>query len=249
MKKEKKEKTPAKGKKQARQREIEAKKAEKTAIIEASRKKIYNSRRVAAAFAMFFITAIGLMMMKALHKGPMLQVPEYRQLGNENAITEIYEYTDLACPACAMANEKLHEILEQHGDKIKLTFKHFPLNMHRWASRAALHADCAGEQGKFFDYANMLFENQKDWAQKANEPEEFMLYAEKLGIDKEKFQICLENPDNAERIRLEKAEGDSKGIDGTPSFVINGKYSMGPGELFKEALRLEKMTAEKNANE
>lgn len=215
------------------------------------RKKLFNARRIAAAAGILIVFGFFVLIMKSCHKGPMLPVPEYRQLGNDNssAILEIYEYTDLACPACAMANEKLHEMLEKHRDKIKLNFKHYPLTMHYWAERAALHADCAGEQGKFFEYADMLFKNQEDWEEKENEPEEFILYAEKLGLDKEKMQTCLNNFSNLERIRLEKAEGTAKGVEGTPSFIINGKYSIGLEGLIKAAEKLDKIEAEKDSNE
>ena len=242
-------KTPSNGKKQARQREIEAKKDKKAAAVRERRKRLYNARRIAAAAVMLFVIFIAVMIMKAFHRGPIMPAPEYRQIGNGKAITEIYEYTDLACPACAMANEKLHEILSVYGDKIKLNFKHFPLEMHRWASLAALHADCAGEQGKFFQYADLLFKNQKDWEDKEKGPTEFMVYAEKLGLDKEKMQICLANPDNAERIRLEKAEGNAKGVEATPTFIINGKLSIGAGAIIQEAQRLEKISKEAGNNE
>lgn len=243
-----KEKKSENGKKQERQNKIEAKQASKAEINERRRKTLYNVRRIALAVVIFFVVFLVLMIMKVLHKGPIMPVPEYRQLGNDKAITEIYEYTDFACPACAMVNEKLHEILEKHGDKIKLNVKHYPLTMHIWSERAALYADCAGEQGQFFPYIDMLFKNQEDWEDKEDEPEEFMLYAEKLKIDKEKLQACLANPANLERIMLERAEGDSKGIEGTPAFIINGKYSIGPGGLFSEAERLDKIQAEKKAD-
>ena len=207
-----------------------------------TKKKIFNARRILAAIGIIAFSTIILITAKAMHKGPMMPVPEYRTSATEGIskpILEIYEYTDLACPACAMANTAIIEILDLYGDKIKLHFKHFPLDMHKWSEKAALYADCAGEQGQFFPYARMLFENQEKWADSETEPKEFMLYADMLSLDNEKLQLCLNKTANQERIRLEKAEGKSKGIEGTPAFFINGKFRMGSGAVTEEVKKLE----------
>ena len=207
-----------------------------------TKNKVFNARRVLAAIGIIAFSTITVIIAKANHKGPMMPVPEYRITGaegNSKPILEIYEYTDLACPACAIANISITDIIGLYGDKIKLHFKHFPLAMHKWSEKAALYADCAGEQGQFFPYARMLFENQEKWAESETEPKEFNIYADLLSLDKEKMQICLKNTSNQERIKLEKAEGKAKGIEGTPAFFINGKFRMGAGAVIEEAKKIE----------
>ena len=227
------------GKKRQIQAKIEAKAAEKAAKLAEMRKKLYNSRRIFAAIGIFLAYLIIMFIMKAFHYGPMLKEPEYRQIGGDNAILEIYEFTDLACPACAMANEEIHQVLNAYGDKVRIHFRHFPLDMHKHARRAALYADCAGEQGKFFQYADMLFKNQDDWEDSNDESVVFVAYAYKLGLDMEKMRSCLANPENMRRIELEKAEGRAKGVDVTPSFIINGKFRKGAGSITYFAQKLD----------
>ena len=210
--------------------------------------KIYNARRIAAAFCLAAAVSVAVLIMKISHCGPIMPVPEYRTMtagikaeAEEKPVSEIYEYTDFACPACAMANEQVKNMLNAYGSRIRLHFKHFPLSMHKWSGTAALYADCAGEQGYFFQYGNMLFKNQEDWAEKESEPEEFKIYADKLGLDQKQLSSCIRKTENQTRIKLEKAEGEAKGISATPSFFINGKFYVGASALVSESMRLEQL--------
>lgn len=196
--------------------------------------KIYNARRIFAAFLLILFSTLTLVFLKALHKGVIMPVPSYRSAGAAKAAIEIYEYTDLSCPACTMSNELLHNVLRVYGNVIRLHFKHFPLEYHKWSKKAALYADCAGEQGKFFDYANFLFRNQDKWVGEEQEPKIFTALAENLGLDKDKLNICLNNLANTKRINLEIAEGNAKGLEATPTFFVNGKYARGPHSLIEQ---------------
>ena len=231
------------GKKKSTEAKIAEKSTKKAAEQEYKKKKLYRNRRLVAAIGISAAYLLIMLILKAFHCGPMIREPEYRHISSENPVVEIYEYTDLACPACAMANRELHDMLDKYSGSISLHFKHYPLNMHRWARKAASYANCAGEQGKFFEYANMLYENQNNWEEKENEPEEFLEYAESLGLDSEAIAVCLANPDNEKKISLDIAEGNAKGVEATPSFIVNGKMIIGTGALHYARNILKRKTA------
>jgi len=220
--------------------------ADSTDSADIRQKRIYNARRLTAAVLLSAAVSATVLIMKLKHCGPVMPVPEYRTAGaaaeqTESQVSEIYEYTDFACPACAAANVQLQNMMNTYGSRIKLHFKHFPLSMHKWSGIAALYADCAGEQGRFFQYGEMLFRNQEEWADKDSEPEEFRIYADRLGLDRKQMESCVRKTENQTRIKLEKAEGQAKGITATPSFFINGKFHLGAGALAGESMRIEQI--------
>lgn len=154
--------------------------------------------------------------------------PDYRRLGPEKAAIVIYEHSDFACPACAAANLKLKEIIKVYGSQIQLNFKHYPLTMiHRFSLDAAAYADCAGKQGKFWEFGDMLFENREKWANNENFKAEFAGYAKKLNLDWQAMEKCHQDPETLKQIRNDISYGDLKGVDATPTFFINGKRAVG----------------------
>jgi len=99
--------------------------------------------------------------------------------------------------------------------KIRYFFLDFPLSFHKMAFKAAEAEDCAGEQGKFWEMHDTLFENQK-----ALNPEDLLKYAEKIGLDMPKFKECLDSGKYAEEIKKDTAEGQKAGLTGTPSSLL-----------------------------
>jgi protein-disulfide isomerase len=99
--------------------------------------------------------------------------------------------------------------------KIRYYFLDFPLGFHKQAAKAAEAGACAGDQGKFWEMHDMLFENQK-----AINPEDLVKYAESLGLDMAKFKECLDSGKHAEEIKKDMAEGQKAGVSGTPSSLI-----------------------------
>ena len=79
--------------------------------------------------------------------------------GNPNADVVLVEYSDLQCPACAAYHPVVKEVVEQYSDEIRFEYKHFPLPMHPYAIQAAVAAEAAGQQGMFFEFHDLLFEN------------------------------------------------------------------------------------------
>ncbi len=193
-------------------------------------------RLAALACAIIFVSTVAVLLARQLNLGPMRPVPAFRAFGPENAPVQIYEYTDFACPACRHAASELDDMMKVYGPAIRLNFKHYPLmGIHPWSLHAAAYSDCAGEQGKFKEYAALLFENQALWGQAREKPKEFELYAGQLQLDWPKMLACSDAPETLKRIKLEIAEADMRGVNATPTFFINGKRAVGSGQLIDQA--------------
>lgn len=135
----------------------------------------------------------------------------------------IVEFADFQCPACGAAHPIVKQILSDYKGKVTYVFRHFPLPMHKNAVSAAIAAEAAGEQGKFFEYHDLLFNNQKDWGESTNSQELFLSYAEMLQLDTAKFKEALDKKANAERIQTDQDAGIALGVNSTPTFFINGE--------------------------
>jgi len=196
-----------------------------------------NSRKILAAVVLVLTSTIATLLSRKYDLGPARPSPEFRTLGPKTASIQIYEYTDFACPACRAAQEQVTAMRKVYPDSVRVHFKHYPLiTMHPWSLHAAAYADCAGEQGKFEEYAKLLFENQEKWSQSKEEPVEFAEYVKALDLDQAAFRKCAEDPATARRVQLDISEGDLRGVDGTPTFFINGKRAVG-GLQFLEQVK------------
>jgi len=197
--------------------------------------RLVNIRRsfaaaVIVAFATFVVLAA-----RQLGVTPVRRAPDFRVFGSEKAPLQIYEYTDLSCPACAAANGTVRHLAEVYGSDVRISFKHYPLEMHKWAETAAVYADCAGEQGKFPDYTGMLFDRQREWADSREEPIIFNMCAIQLKLDWDRMKVCVKNPETLKRVRLDAAEGGARGVNATPTFFVNGDKIVGAGQLIERA--------------
>lgn len=140
--------------------------------------------------------------------------------GTISAKTILIEFSDFQCPYCAEAHKKLQELLPKYQHELKLVYKHLPLPSHPEAMPAAKAAWAANEQGKFWQYHDALFSNQKQLGENL-----YLDIAKKLNLDMEKF--------NSDRLLAESAiQQDMQlaqklGIPGTPFFVMNGKNYSG----------------------
>lgn len=148
--------------------------------------------------------------------------------GNSNAVITLVEYGDYQCPHCGRAYPVVKRIQEFFGDKLKFVFRNFPLqNIHQLAVPAAMASEATGRQGKFWEMHDTLFENQRWLTENSFEP-----FADQLGVDIEQF-----NKDRREEDILAKVEGDFEsgvlsGVNGTPTFFINGTRYDGSWEFF-----------------
>ncbi|MBD3318893.1 thioredoxin domain-containing protein [Candidatus Woesearchaeota archaeon] len=156
--------------------------------------------------------------------------------GDENAPVEIIEFSDYECPFCARWYTQTYiQLKENYIDtgKVKLVFRDFPLGFHANAQKAAEAAECAGEQGKYYEMHDLLFENGVSGGVTA-----FKQYAATLGLDTEAFNSCLDSGQMAAEVAADMAAGQAAGVSGTPSFFINGVKLVGaqPYEAFQQII-------------
>ncbi len=143
--------------------------------------------------------------------------------GNPDAPVTLVEYSDFQCPACAAFQPVLADVMNQFGNDIKFEYKHFPLPMHPLALPAARAVEAAGQQGKFYEFHDMLFEEQKTWTKSPNPNALFVQYAEELGLDVKKFRQHMDASLLSDKIKADKKAGEDLGITGTPTFYLNGE--------------------------
>ncbi|GMV43350.1 MAG: hypothetical protein AMXMBFR64_50660 [Myxococcales bacterium] len=139
-------------------------------------------------------------------------------LGKPDAKIKLIEFSDLECPYCGRVGPVLKQVKEMYGDDAAIVFKHFPLSFHKAAMPAAEAAMAAMEQGKFWEFSDKAFENQKELT-----PENFEKWATELGLDLGKFKASIESGKWKDKIQRDMAEGGKAGVRGTPSLYINGR--------------------------
>lgn len=146
--------------------------------------------------------------------------------GEETAAVVIKEYSDFQCPACAAAYPVVKDLLEEYGDKVQFFYNDYPLPQHEYATDAAIGAQCAYDQQKFFKYHDTLFDNQDTWASsktRSDAQEYFRTYAEDLKLDMDAFESCVTSQEIADRVNEDIAEGRALQVNSTPTFFVNGE--------------------------
>jgi protein-disulfide isomerase len=139
-------------------------------------------------------------------------------LGPPSAPATLLEYGDFECPYCGMAYPIVKELQRTFGPRLRFAFRHFPLStVHPHAEHAAEAAECAGAQGKFWEMHDTLYENQD-----ALDDEDLARYAAGLGLDLNRFIAELAGHVHAPRVREDFMSGVMSGVNGTPTFFING---------------------------
>src|SRR5207245_2957117 len=147
-------------------------------------------------------------------------------LGSDAARVEVIEYSDFECPFCAsFATVQMPVIREQllATGKVRWRYRDFPLPGHQYARYAALAAQCGGEQGKFWEMHDQLFQHH-EWAQTGKNPRAlFRDFAKTVGLDLEKYDACTDGQRYAGRIQASLEEGERAGVQGTPRRAPAGR--------------------------
>jgi protein-disulfide isomerase len=159
--------------------------------------------------------------------------------GNKDAPVTIIEYLDFECEACGAYYPLVKRLSQEYGDKVSFVTRYFPLPGHRNSMTSALAVESAGKQGKYWEMYDTVFENQSLWGEKETpEPTIFEGYAQQLGLDMEKFRQDINSQEVKDRIERDKNTGNKLGIEGTPTFFLNGKRIENPRgyEEFKKIL-------------
>ena len=162
---------------------------------------------------------------------PTPVLPTEKIKGPLQAPIQIIEYSDFQCPACRQAQAELSRIMAAHPNQIELVFRHFPLPGHQWSGLAHQAAECAHEQGRFWDYHYRLYAQQLEWGEAASPAEIFLQDARDLGLDLDRFAACLGDVQVGRKVLADKSDGERLKITATPTFFINGERVVGPREL------------------
>lgn len=153
--------------------------------------------------------------------------------GPDNAPITIVEFSDFECPFCSRVLPTLDKIMKDYEGKVRLAFRHNPLPFHKNAPAAHKASMAAQEQGKFWEYHDILFKNQK-----ALTEENLIKWAKELGLDVEKFKKDMAKEEFQKRIDEDQTFARGNQAGGTPSFFINGVRLVGaqPYPQFKEVI-------------
>jgi protein-disulfide isomerase/uncharacterized membrane protein len=164
--------------------------------------------------------------------------PDCHVKGSPNAVVSIVEFSDFECPFCVEAFRDLRDLMRRRPE-VSLVFRHYPLDsrcndrvsrsLHPNACLAACAAECAGKQGRFWDYHDVLFENNEDL-----ERESLFRYAREMNLDVAAFRLCLDDPSTRARVDADVEAATRAGVRSTPTLFINGRTIEGalPDETY-----------------
>jgi protein-disulfide isomerase len=138
--------------------------------------------------------------------------------GPPDAPVTLLEYGDYECPYCGAAHPIIKDVQARMGDRLRFVFRNFPITTsHAHAEQAAEAAEAAGAQGRFWEMHDLLYENQR-----ALGDDDLRAYAQRIGLDLERFDKELAEHVHAPRVREDFMSGVRSGVNGTPTFFING---------------------------
>lgn len=162
--------------------------------------------------------------------------------GKPGAAITIVEFSEYQCPYCKRyVDETYGRLWEEYGDQLYYVFRDYPLPFHQHAQKTAEAARCAAEQGKFWEYHDLLFEKKAEWEGETDPSSVLVGFARELGLKTSDFSSCLSTGKYAQAVKDDLALGQSVGVGGTPSFFINGQMLVGaqPFENFKAIIDAE----------
>lgn len=156
--------------------------------------------------------------------------------GGKDAKVTVIEFTDYQCPFCGKVRPTVKQLVADYGDKVRYVLRDYPLEFHPSAKKAAEAAQCAGDQGKYWEYGDILWSNQKSL-----DVPDLKRYAGELKLDQKKFDACLDDGKYTAEVDKDQADGSKAGVNGTPTFFINGRVLSGalPLDQFKQIIDAE----------
>ena len=165
------------------------------------------------------------------YEPPKLQVPvdpsrDHVQ-GDPKAVLTLVQYGDYQCPYCGAAYPEVKKVQKELGSRLRFVFRNFPLtNVHEFAMVAAETAEAASAQGKFWEMHDFLYEHQDT----LGDPTVALGHAKKLGLDTQRFEREIAQHTHEKRIKDDFMGGVKSGVNGTPTFYVNGVRHDGPAE-------------------
>ena len=160
-----------------------------------------------------------------------ISVDDDPSIGPEDAPITIVQFAEFQCPYCGRAKQVIDQVMKKYEGKVRMVYRDFPLSFHDRAIPAAVAANCAGEQGKYWDMYDALMSNQRALAEA-----DLTRHATTLELDLDKWNTCRADPKQEEEVQKDFEDGTKAGVQGTPAFFINGIFLNG-------AVPLEQFTA------
>jgi protein-disulfide isomerase len=153
--------------------------------------------------------------------------------GPSGAPVTIVEFSDFQCPFCGREYPVIDKLMKEYDGKVRLVFRHYPLDFHPFAAKAAEAGACAADQNKFWELHDKMFSNQGKLA-----VEDLKGYAKTVGVDPAKFDKCLDSGEKKQQVEADQKAGTDAGVNGTPAFFVNGVFINGavPYEQIKQAV-------------
>lgn len=148
-----------------------------------------------------------------------------QKIGSSSAKVKLVEFSDFQCPACKSAEPAIKQTLLKYSDDLQFIYRHFPLPQHTHAKQAATLAEAAGEEGKFWEMHDKIFETQSQWSNLSDTDATafFLVLAKELGLNEDNLRQALKENTFKSKIDSDIAEGQSLGVNSTPTFFLNGK--------------------------
>lgn len=141
-----------------------------------------------------------------------------------NEVVTIAEFSDFQCPACKASHPVVARLVANNPGEVRLVYRHFPLeSIHPNARAAGVAAEAAARQEAFWLYHDHLFDFQEDWATESDPTEMFVDYARELGLNADQFEEDLEDPELAQLVDADIADGMALGVNSTPTFFVDGE--------------------------
>ncbi len=142
--------------------------------------------------------------------------------GKADSKVVVHVYSDFQCPACRAYEPVLNYAIEKYGDRVKFVWKDFPLmSIHPNARNAANAAWCADDQGKFWEYHDLLYGEQGSWSALPNPAESYRAYASRLGMNSDSFGACYDAKSFDSKVMAGVQEGNANRVNGTPTVFVN----------------------------
>ena len=143
--------------------------------------------------------------------------------GNPEAPVTLEEFGDFQCPPCGSFAAFLHELMKDYDSRVRIVFRNFPLALHEHAREAALAAEAAGMQGRFWEMHDVLYREQAAWSKAPNTRELFESYAATIGLNLDQFRKDMDGERAKTRVNSDHARGESLGVKVTPTLFINDR--------------------------
>lgn len=206
-----------------------------------SKKTPGKMRRVVSALSIVLVATIAAILFAQNvddHQPAISAIPP-RALGPDSAPVTITEYADFGCITCQAWHQfgVREQILDHYGDQVQFFWRDFPVTS-RQSLKAAEAGFCAHDQGRFWDYHHILFENAPALA-----VENLKTYAQTIGLDRSEFDQCLDSGKHQQAVENELANARELGLRGVPSFIVNGKRLLGPPSFEQLAAAIDEILA------